>query len=439
MKTGDADKTIRPVRPEDEVVGVVGLGYVGLPLAVTFARRVRVYGYDACQDRVSDLSRGFDRRGEIPRVDLLQAGLEFCADIDGLRHCSTLVVAVPTPVSGSNSPDLSALKVASQKVGGILQPGMMVVYESTVYPGVTEEICLPILEDVSGLRLGQFDLAYSPERINPGDRTHTLESVVKIVSGHDGRALERCAALYGLVVKAGIHRARNIKTAEAAKVIENVQRDLNIALMNELACIFSRMGLRTREVLDAAATKWNFHRYHPGLVGGHCIGVDPYYLTHKAMLLGYHPEVILAGRRINDSMAHYVGEMTVRAMNNAGILPRDARVLLLGFSFKEDVGDMRNSKAVDLAEYLRDFGCQIMVCEPLVDAEEVRRIYGVEPVVLEELPQSDAVILVNAHAAFAHIREEDLIHRTGAKVVVDIKNRFSEEMIIQAGAWYVSL
>jgi len=439
MRTADPDKIARPARPEDEVVGVVGLGYVGLPLAVAFARRLRVYGYDASRDRVSELTRGFDRRREIPREDLLQPGLRFCADIGGLRRCSTLIVAVPTPVSGSNTPDLSALKDASEKVGGILRPGMMVVYESTVYPGVTEEICLPILEKVSGLRLGQFDLGYSPERINPGDRTHTLENVTKIVSGHDRKAVDRCAALYELVVKAGIHRARNIKTAEAAKVIENVQRDLNIALMNELARIFARMGLRTREVLDAAATKWNFHRYYPGLVGGHCIGVDPYYLTHKAMLLGYHPEVILAGRRINDSMAQYIGEMTVRAMNNAGILPRGSRVLLLGFTFKEDVGDMRNSKAVDLAEYLQNFGCQIMVCEPLVDADELRRTYQVEPVDLKELPQCDALILVNAHAAFGRIREQDMISRTGAKVVVDIKNRFSEEKIRQAGARYVGL
>lgn len=428
----------RPHRPEDEVVGVIGLGYVGLPLAVSFARRVRVVGYDSCADRVRELAAGIDRRGEVGREELLSPNLSFSDTIEQLCECTVLVVAVPTPVSDAHVPDLSALEDASRKVAGILRKGTMVVYESTVYPGVTEEVCLPILEGESGLRVGDFDLAYSPERINPGDREHTLENVVKIVSGYDERARRRCAALYSLVVKAGIHEARNIKTAEAAKVIENVQRDLNIALMNELAQIFRRMGLRTSEVLDAAATKWNFHRYHPGLVGGHCIGVDPYYLTHKAMLLGYHPEVILAGRRINDSMARYIGELTIREMNTAGLLPRESRVVLLGFTFKENVGDMRNSKAVDLARFLQDFGCRVLVCEPLVPEAEVAA-YGVEPVSLDDLPRAEAVILVNAHRAFDGLTEADLIRRTGAQVVVDIKNRFSEEALQGAGVRYVFL
>ncbi|HDL77719.1 MAG TPA: nucleotide sugar dehydrogenase [Lentisphaerae bacterium] len=439
MKEPEVQAGARPQRPEEERVGVVGLGYVGLPLAAAFARHVPVWGYDIREARVQELSRGIDQRGDVTGEDLRQPRLRFTARIGDLAGCTTIIVAVPTPVTAANTPDLSALEAASRQVGSILKPGMMVVYESTVYPGVTEEVCLPILEGASGLRLGQFDLAYSPERINPGDRQHTLENVVKIVSGHDHEALERCARLYGLVVRAGVHRVRDIKTAEAAKVIENVQRDLNIALMNELARIFACMGLRTREVLDAAATKWNFHRYYPGLVGGHCIGVDPYYLTHKAMLLGYHPEVILAGRRINDSMAHYIGEMTVRALNNRGILPREAQVLLLGFTFKENVGDMRNSKAVDLARYLQDFGCRVLVCEPLVDGKVLQECYGVIPIQVEDLAPADAVVLVNAHDAFAGIVEGELVARTGAKVVVDIKNRFSEEAVRRAGADYVFL
>lgn len=424
---------------EHEVIGVVGLGYVGLPLAAAFAEHFPVIGFDASAARVDALRRGEDRTGEVEATALKNPRLRFTNDPEELRGCSFIIVAVPTPLTRAREPDLTALRLASETVGRLLRPGMMVVYESTVYPGVTEEVCLPILERESGLRLGDFDLGYSPERVNPGDREHTVTRIVKVVSGHSPRALERAAAVYGRVIRAGIHRAPNIKTAEAAKVIENVQRDLNIALMNELSKIFARMGLHTDEVLAAAATKWNFHRYHPGLVGGHCIGVDPYYLTHRALELGYHPEVILAGRRINDSMGFYVGDLVVRELNAAGRLPRDAHVWIMGLTFKENVPDFRNTRAVDVIQHLQSFGARISVWEPLVPAEEVEAQFGFRTLTYQEASELDAVVLINAHRAFQGVTLPVLRAKMRTPVLVDVKNFFSRYEAQQLGFRYVSL
>ena len=383
-----------------EIIGIVGLGYVGLPLATAFAEKYKVVGFDVKADRIKELKAGKDHTGEVDPALLKNRNLSFTTNPNELRQCTFIIVAVPTPINEAKDPDLTPLDESSKTVGQILKKGMMVVYESTVYPGVTEDFCLPILERESGLKLGQFDLGYSPERVNPGDKKHTVKGIVKVVSGHNRKALERCAAAYGSVIEAGIHKAPNIMTAEAAKVIENVQRDLNIALMNELSKIFARLGLRTKEVLDASSTKWNFHRYHPGLVGGHCIGVDPYYLTHRALELGYHPEVILAGRRINDGMGGYVGELTIRELNAAGVLPRKANIWVLGLTFKENVPDFRNTRAVDVIKYLKDLGARITVWEPMVNAQQIKQQFGLNTVTFDKIRDIDAVVLINAHDAY---------------------------------------
>ncbi|MDD2238182.1 MAG: nucleotide sugar dehydrogenase [Kiritimatiellae bacterium] len=377
---------------KSEVIGLVGLGYVGMPLAMAFAEQYRVIGFDASQRRISELKAGKDSTGEFSAEELRAADrLELTVDPAALMDCTFIIVAVPTPLGDFKEPDLTALRGASVAVGKILKPGMAVVYESTVYPGVTEEECLPLLERESGLKLGDFDLGYSPERVNPGDREHTVAHIKKIVSGHSAASLERVRRVYGSVIVAGVHAAPTIKTAEAAKVIENVQRDLNIALMNELAKIFSLMGIDTHEVLEAAGTKWNFHRYHPGLVGGHCIGVDPYYLTHRALQLGYHPEVILAGRRINDSMSHYVGEQTICAMVRSKRLPQESRVLVMGLTFKENVPDIRNSKAVDVVHFLARYGADVTVWEPMLSPDEIRERFGFKTGTLDDVSELDAV------------------------------------------------
>jgi UDP-N-acetyl-D-galactosamine dehydrogenase len=316
---------------------------------------------------------------------------------------------------------------------------MMVCYESTVYPGVTEDVCLPILEKVSGLQLGDFDLGYSPERVNPGDKEHTVRTVVKIVSGHNLRALERAAAVYGKATRAGVHRAPDIKTAEAAKVIENVQRDLNIALMNELSKIFGRIGINTNEVLAAAGTKWNFHRYHPGLVGGHCIGVDPYYLTHRALQLGYHPEVILAGRRINDGMGAYVGELCVRQLVAAGTLPKNAKIWIMGLTFKENVPDFRNTRAVDVVAYLQGFGASVTAWEPMGTPAQIEKYFGLKTVTFDEAHDLDAVVLINAHSAFKGISLAALRKKMKTPVLVDVKNFFPRDEANAMGFSYASL
>lgn len=423
----------------NEIVGVVGLGYVGMPLAVSFSKHTRVVAYDIRPVRVEELRSGRDHTGETDPKDLKHPNLYFTSEPQDLAQCTTIIVAVPTPVNIAKEPDLDPLIRSSEMIGKILKKGMMIVYESTVYPGVTEEICLPILEKESGLKLGQFDLAYSPERINPGDKEHSLANVVKIVSGHNAKALKRCMALYRLVVNAGLHPASNIKTAEAAKVIENVQRDLNIALMNELSKIFARMGLDTYEVIEAAATKWNFHKYYPGLVGGHCIGVDPYYLTHRALMLGYHPEVILAGRRINDSMGSYVGELCIREMIAAGRLPKGANVWILGMTFKENVPDFRNTRAEDVVHYLRGFGCNVTTWEPLGQPEFLRRKFNIETVRPEEARDIDAIILINKHDVFKKLKLPALRRACRTPVLVDVKHFFPRRQAEKLGFRYVCL
>ncbi len=423
----------------NEKIGVVGLGYVGMPLAAAFSAHFPVVGFDAKESRIRELQSGRDHTGEVSAEALRHPNLSFTADPRDLADCTFIVVAVPTPVTQSKDPDLTPLERASETVGAILRPGMLVAYESTVYPGVTEEICLPILEAKSGLKLGEFDLAYSPERVNPGDKQHTIEQIVKIVSGHDQKSCARAAAVYGAIIKAGIHQAPTIKTAEAAKVIENVQRDLNIALMNELSKIFQIMGLRTRDVLEAAGTKWNFHKYHPGLVGGHCIGVDPYYLTHRAVQLGYLPEVILSGRRINDSMGAHVGDLAIRALNRAGVLPRDARVWIMGMTFKEDVPDFRNTRAVDVVQFVRSYGAHVAVWEPMVEPEQIQREFGLETLSWEQVREIDAVILINAHKAFREVGLPALAQRMRTRILVDVKSHFDRDEARELGFDYISL
>ena len=378
--------SIASFRQGESAVAVVGLGYVGLPLAVAFARHFKVIGFDLNDRRVRELASGLDRTGEVTSEALKGCSARFTSDPAALREARAVIVAVPTPIDEHRNPDLSPVEGASRTVGRNLSEGTVVVYESTVYPGVTEEICLPILEAESGLRCGiGFTMGYSPERINPGDKVHTLETIKKIVSGSDASTLDLLAELYGTVVKAGIHRAPSIKVAEAAKVIENTQRDLNIALMNELSIIFDRLGIDTLDVLEAAGTKWNFLPFRPGLVGGHCIGVDPYYLTFKAEELGCHPQVILAGRRINDEMGKHVAETCVKLLIRQGRLVNAARVGVLGFTFKENVPDLRNTRVIDVIRELREYGLEVLVHDPLADSDEVRREYGLSFASLEAL------------------------------------------------------
>ena len=411
---------------KEEKIAVVGLGYVGLPLAVALSRHFRVTGYDLKEERVRELSDGKDRTLEVTDQALEEASIRFTSEAELLSECAVVIVAVPTPIDEYRIPDLSPLKAASQTVGRHLRKGAVVVYESTVYPGATEEVCIPILEAASGFRLGDgFSVGYSPERINPGDKVHTLESIIKVVSGSDASTLGLLAALYGKVVTAGIHRASSIKVAEAAKVIENTQRDLNIALMNELSMIFHRVGIDTLEVLAAAGTKWNFLPFRPGLVGGHCIGVDPYYLTFKAEALGYHPEMILAGRRINDAMGKYIAERTVKLLIGADKQVKGARVAVLGLTFKEDVPDLRNTRVVDIITELSDYGMSVMVHDPMAEAEEALSYYGLSLQPLENLENIDAVVMAVAHGAYQALGLAGLanIYGGGHKIFVDVKGQ----------------
>jgi UDP-N-acetyl-D-galactosamine dehydrogenase len=393
--------TFESLKQRRDAIAVIGLGYVGLPLAVHLARHFTVVGFDMKSRRVAELQAGEDRTREIAPDVLRAARLRFTDDPAALAACRLFVVAVPTPIDGHRIPDLEPLRQASRTVGEQMRAGSCVVFESTVYPGATEEVCVPILCRHSGLAFGpDFTVGYSPERINPGDRDHTLETIMKVVAGSDAPTRELLARVYGQVVRAGIHEASSIRVAEAAKVIENTQRDLNIALMNELSLIFDRMGIDTREVLAAAETKWNFLRFRPGLVGGHCIGVDPYYLTFKAEAIGYHPEVILAGRRINDNMGRHVAQKAVKLLIRSGRRVQGARVGLLGLTFKEDVPDLRNTRVVDIIAELRDYGVEVLVHDPLADAEEARAYYGIELCPWEALRGVDAVILAVGHRAY---------------------------------------
>ncbi|WP_175170660.1 nucleotide sugar dehydrogenase [Achromobacter kerstersii] len=386
-----------------------GLGYVGLPVAVAFSKRFDVIGFDVDKRRIARLKEGHDWTGEIDDDALRASAMTFTDQISELEGCDFFVVAVPTPVDEKNNPDFSLLVRACQSIGPVLRPGSIVVFESTVHPGATEEICGPELEKVSGLRCGvDFKLGYSPERINPGDREHPLEKIVKIVSGQDEASLEIIAGVYEKIIDAGVHRASSIKVAEAAKVLENTQRDINIALMNEMSKICDLVGIRTSEVLNAAGTKWNFLKFSPGLVGGHCIGVDPYYLTSKAQELGYHPEVILSGRRINDGMANHVAQRIVQTLARNGRLNASTRVGILGMTFKENVPDIRNSKVVDLYQALGSYGITPVACDPMVDPEQMEHEYGIKLVPREAFAGMDVLILAVPHRETMETIWEDL-------------------------------
>lgn len=409
----------------NEKIAVVGLGYVGLPVALAFARQYPgTVGFDVNPSRIEELSRGEDKNHETSSSTLRESTIRFSSDPSTLDGATFFVVAVPTPVGANNVPDLTPLVKASELVGKHLSRGAIVCFESTVYPGATEEICGPILERMSGLRRGQdFKLAYSPERINPGDTVHTLENVMKIVSGEDADTLERVSAAYAAIVPAGIHKASTIKVAEAAKVIENTQRDLNIALMNELAVIFDRLNIRTLDVLEAAGTKWNFLPFRPGLVGGHCIGVDPYYLTAKAQSVGYQPEVILAGRRINNGVAPFIGQKMAKMLVEADIPVKRARIGILGLTFKEDVNDLRNSKVPEIMKELREFGIEPMIHDPYADPAEAEHEYGIKLTPWEEMRSLDGLIVAVAHRAYRDMGQEKLMSlvRHGG-VVIDAKS-----------------
>jgi len=416
-------------------ISVVGLGYVGLPVAVAFGRRARVVGFDVNPQRIEELRAGHDRTGEVSDVDLAAADILYTDRIEELATADFHIVAVPTPVDVAHQPDLTPLVKASESVGRALSKGDIVVYESTVYPGATEDVCAPVLERVSGLRSGvDFTLGYSPERINPGDKEHTFTKIKKVVSGQDAPTLDTVAAVYGSVVTAGVHRAASIKVAEAAKVIENTQRDLNIALMNELALLFSKLGIDTLDVLEAAGTKWNFLPFRPGLVGGHCIGVDPYYLTHKAEEVGYIPQVILAGRRINDGMGAFIANRTVREMTRAGHPVSGAPVTVLGLTFKEDCPDLRNSRVIDIVRELQDFGALVQVADPLADPEEALHEYGVTLTPFDKLEPAAAVVAAVSHREYRALTADDLIALSlRPALVIDVKCAYDRAALAAAG------
>lgn len=421
--------------PISRTVSVVGLGYVGLPVAVAFGKIRQTVGFDINTQRIAELKGGHDRTGEVADVELKLADIFYTDQLEDLRQADFHIVAVPTPVDDAHQPDLTPILKASESVGKVLKKGDIVVYESTVYPGATEEECVPILERFSGLKCGiDFKVGYSPERINPGDKEHTFTKILKVVSGQDEACLNIVAEVYGSVVTAGVHRAPSIKVAEAAKVIENTQRDLNIALMNELAVLFDRMDIDTNAVLEAAGTKWNFLKFRPGLVGGHCIGVDPYYLTHKAEKLGYIPQVILAGRRINDSMGKFVAQRAVKEMIHAGHNILESRVTVLGLTFKENCPDLRNSRVVDIVRELEEYGIKVQVSDPLADPEEALAEYGVHLQPWENLEPAAAVILAVAHDQFKTMTPQQLQNRcVGKPVLIDVKGLFSKEEFTSAG------
>ena len=405
-------------------VAVVGLGYVGLPLAVEFGKKYRTIGFDLSQPKIDAYKRHVDPTGEVSGDELRAAAqLMPTTDAAALREADFVVVAVPTPVDDAHNPDFTPLEGASRSVGRNLKPGAIVVYESTVYPGATEEICIPILERESGLKWGtDFFVGYSPERINPGDKLHTLTTIVKVVSGDSPATLETVAEVYGSIITAGVYKASSIKVAEAAKVIENTQRDLNIALVNELSLIFQRIGIDTLEVLQAAGTKWNFLPFRPGLVGGHCIGVDPYYLTHKAERMGYHPQVILAGRRINDGMAKYVAEQTIKELIRLGSPVKGANITVLGLTFKENCPDLRNSKVIDVVRELESYGVTVHVHDPVAEAEEAMHEYGVKLVAWDDLPQAHAIVAAVSHQQLVSRPMDEMLAKLApGGLYVDVK------------------
>lgn len=422
-----------------EKLSLVGLGYVGMPIAVAFAEKIKVVGYDLNKAKIDLYKSGIDPTREVGDEAVKNSSVEFTADETKLREAKFHIVAVPTPVNDDHTPDLTPVEGASEILGRNLTRGSVVVFESTVYPGVTEDVCVPILERESGLKCGEdFKIGYSPERINPGDKVHRLESIMKIVSGMDDITLDTVAKVYSLVVKAGVHRAESIKVAEAAKVIENSQRDINIAFMNELSIIFNKMGIDTQSVLKAAGTKWNFLKFYPGLVGGHCIGVDPYYLTYKAEMLGYHSQVILAGRRINDDMGKYVAQNAVKKLISADKSVKGARVAILGFTFKENCPDTRNTKVIDIVNELREYGIEPVICDPEADSAEAKRLYGIEFKDISSVKDADAVILAVAHDEFKKFTIDDIgaFFGEGRKVLLDIKGLLDRKEYENAGYIY---
>ncbi|QIK70028.1 nucleotide sugar dehydrogenase [Erysipelothrix sp. HDW6C] len=412
-----------------ESISLVGLGYVGMPIAVAFAKKANVIGFDLNKAKIETYLNGIDPTKEVGDDVIKNTTVQFTSDETKLRDAKFHIVAVPTPLTESKTPDLSPLIGASEIVGRNLTKGSYVVFESTVYPGVTEEICVPILEDLSGLKCGvDFKVGYSPERINPGDKVHTLENIVKVVSGCDEESLDTIAKVYELVVDAGVHRAQSIKVAEAAKVIENSQRDINIAFMNELSKIFNKLDINTNDVLEAAGTKWNFLKFTPGLVGGHCIGIDPYYLTHKAAQVGYHSEIILSGRKINDQMGEYVADNIIKTMVKNHIDMKHPRVAIMGLTFKENTPDVRNTRIIDIVEALNEYGVEVVVCDAEADASEVKHEYGIDLVKFEEIKNVDVVVAAVAHNEYLDVSKEtlDKMFRSELKILFDIKSIYSK-------------
>lgn len=426
---------------KEEKLSLVGLGYVGMPIAVAFSKKIDVIGFDLNQKKIELYQNGIDPTREVGNEAIAACAVDFTSDAERLREAKFHIVAVPTPVNPDHTPDLTPVEGASRILGQNLTKGSVVVFESTVYPGVTEEICVPILEKESGLTCGvDFKIGYSPERINPGDKVHRLETITKIVSGMDEETLDTVAKVYELVVTAGVHRAQSIKVAEAAKVIENSQRDINIAFMNELSIIFNKMGIDTKSVLAAAGTKWNFLKFFPGLVGGHCIGVDPYYLTYKAEQLGYHSQIILSGRRINDDMGKYVAESLVKNLIKADIPVKGARVIILGFTFKENCPDTRNTKVIDIVKELQEYGISPLITDPVADYAEAEREYGITFAKEDELKDADAVILAVSHKEYETLTMQQIDGFYAAngrqKVLSDIKGMLDKDAYEKAGYLY---
>ena len=427
------------IKNQEESLSLVGLGYVGMPIPVEFARRgVKVIGFDLNAAKIETYKSGIDPTNEVGDDVIMNTTVEFTANAEDLKRAKFHIVAVPTPVKDDHTPDLTPVESASEILGRKLTKGSIVVFESTVYPGVTEDICVPILERESGLKCGvDFKIGYSPERINPGDKVHRLSTITKIVSGMDEETLDVVAKVYEIVVDAGVYRAESIKVAEAAKVIENSQRDINIAFMNELSIIFNKMGIDTKSVLEAAGTKWNFLKFCPGLVGGHCIGVDPYYLTYKAEELGYHSQIILSGRRINDDMGKYVAENVVKNLIAADKAVKGAKVAILGFTFKENCPDTRNTKIIDIVKELKEYGINPMITDSTADAAEAKHLYGVDFVTMEAIKDMDAVVLAVAHTEFSALTMEQIDgFFEGKKVLLDLKGMFDRKEYEGAGYIY---
>lgn len=426
------------IKDKKENISVIGLGYVGMPLAIAFAKKINVIGFDVNKEKIELYKQGIDVTNEVGNKALKETTALMTSDETKLKEARFHIIAVPTPINDDKTPDLRPIIGASRVLGRNLTKGSIVVYESTVYPGVTEEVCIPILEEESNLKCGvDFKIGYSPERINPGDKLHRLENITKVVSGMDEESLENIASIYELIIEAGVHRAESIKVAEAAKVIENSQRDINIAFVNELSMIFNKMEIDTKAVLEASGTKWNFLKFYPGLVGGHCIGVDPYYLTHKAEQIGYHSQVILSGRRINDGMGKYVGESTVKNLIKANKQVKGAKVAILGMTFKEDCPDVRNSKVIDIINELKEYGINVFVADPIADENEVKREYGIELTKFENIKNMDAVIVAVGHKEYMELTLEsikklyeekpDSLNNEDKLVLVDVKGIFDKK------------